>query len=180
MEPPPTAPPSERDPIQLEHKVPTVILEHNDEIKHEMGPESPQMPKLKTIDLKKIMKEKKVAEATKEEDKDETDTPEMPVFQSDEGRLLSTKKIKPQKLSETGNEEKDESVTPEMPLFQSEEGKALLTNRKINTQKLQIQQQMENKENNKDEESPQLPHLNTYEAQVMLSSKKPTQAAMKK
>ena len=67
-----------------------------------------------------------------------------------------------------------------MPLFQSEEGKALLTNRKINTQKLQIQQQMENKENNKDEESPQLPHLNTYEAQVMLSSKKPTQAAMKK
>ena len=68
MEPPPTAPPSERDPIQLEHKVPTVILEHNDEIKHEMGPESPQMPKLKTIDLKKIMKEKKVAEATKGRD----------------------------------------------------------------------------------------------------------------
>ena len=38
-----------------------------------------------------------------DEDKDEIDTPEMPVFQSDEGRLLSTKKIKPQKLSETGN-----------------------------------------------------------------------------
>ena len=38
-----------------------------------------------------------------DEDKDETDTPEMPVFQSDEGRLLSTKKIKPQKISETGN-----------------------------------------------------------------------------
>merc|ERR1712223_1343709 len=117
MEPPPTAPPSERDPIQLEHKVPTVILEHNDEIKHEMGPESPQMPKLKTIDLKKIMKEKKVAEATKDEDKDEIDTPEMPVFQSDEGRLLSTKKIKPQKPKD---EDKDEIDTPEMPVFQSD------------------------------------------------------------
>ena len=59
-----------------------------------------------------------------------------------------------------------------MPLFQSEEGKSLLT-KKINANKLYVQQQIENKENT-DEESPQMPHLNTYEAQVMLSSKKPT------
>ena len=70
-EPPETAPPSEHlQPGQLEHKAPTALTEHNEhvEIKHEMGPESPQMPKLKTIDLKKIMKEKQVAEATQGRD----------------------------------------------------------------------------------------------------------------
>ena len=65
-------------------------------------------------------------------------------------------------------------VTPEMPLFQSDEGKFLSTKKINNAQKMQPieQNQTEDKEN--DQESPQMPRLNTYEAKVMLSTKKPS------
>ena len=72
-------------------------------------------------------------------------------------------------------DEKEEIVTPEMPLFQSDEGKFLSTKKINNAQKMQQieQNQIEdNKEN--DQESPQMPRLNTYEAKVMLSTKKPS------
>ena len=62
-----------------------------------------------------------------------------------------------------------------MPLFQSDEGKFLSTKKINNAQKMQQieQNQIEdNKEN--DQESPQMPRLNTYEAKVMLSTKKPS------
>ena len=61
-----------------------------------------------------------------------------------------------------------------MPLFQSDEGKFLSTKKINNVQKMQQieQNQIEDKEN--DQESPQMPRLNTYEAKVMLSTKKPS------
>jgi hypothetical protein len=61
-----------------------------------------------------------------------------------------------------------------MPLFQSDEGKFLSTKKISNVQKMQQieQNQIEDKEN--DQESPQMPRLNTYEAKVMLSTKKPS------
>ena len=59
-------------------------------------------------------------------------------------------------------------------MFQSDEGKFLSTKKINNVQKSQQieQHQIDDKEN--DQESPQMPRLNTYEAKVMLSTKKPS------
>merc|ERR1712037_20449 len=118
----------------------------------------------------------KLLENKRADDKEEIVTPEMPLFQSEEGKFLSTKKINPNKFTKSNHvDEKEEIVTPEMPLFQSDEGKFLSTKKINNAQKMQQieQNQIEdNKEN--DQESPQMPRLNTYEAKVMLSTKKPS------
>ena len=69
MPPPPPLEPNTSQKSQAQQNIPPVVkveqihekISGND-ISMDIGLESPQMPKLKTIDLKKIMKEKKVNE----------------------------------------------------------------------------------------------------------------------
>merc|ERR1712173_471591 len=97
----------------------------------------------------------------------------MPLFQSEEGKFLSTKKINPNnKLIESRQaEEKEEIVTPEMPLFQSEEGK-FLSSKKINSQ-VHAQSQMDNKENSV-LDSPEMPSLKTINLKSVFQQAKGT------
>ena len=63
---------------------------------------SPEMPRLKTIDLAKIIQDGKAKTSanTSETDGEAASTPEMPDLQSECGKLLSTKKINPNKTDD--------------------------------------------------------------------------------
>jgi len=182
MQPPPLAAKSDQQPEQVvveNNILPKEVVESvqktaksdkNDVLEEVIaGSDSPQMPKLKTIDLKQIMKEKQTTACAGEEN-DVIVTPELPLFQSEEGKFLSTKKNNPiNKLMESKKgEEKEEIVTPEMPIFQSEEGKFLST-KKINPNNKLIESRQD--EEKEDIVTPELPIFQSEEGKF-LSTKK--------
>ena len=172
---------------------------------------SPELPKLRTIDLAKIIEDNKNIKANcayPYTNSEEAITPEIPNFQSEYGKILSAKKTYQEKsqksvpVIEASHEEIEEPelpdlktvnlaklllndpnknvssnttnstnaedvTTPEMPNFQSEYGK-LLSAKKTYFEKNQDDEQ--DKENT--HSTPELPLLNSYEANAVLSQKK--------
>ena len=170
---------------------------------------SPELPKLKTIDLAKIIEDNKNIKANCANiNSEEAITPEIPNFQSEYGKILSAKKIYPEKsqknvpVIEASHEEIEEPelpdlktvnlakllsndpnenvpsystksanaeyvTTPEMPNFQSEYGKLLSAKKAIYEKNEDDEQDKENTNS-----TPELPLLNSYEANAVLSQKK--------
>lgn len=155
---------------------------------------SPKMPTLATFDMSTVLGRVQKTEASMTA----SDSPELPDFQSDEARLLSTTKMSKKKIVDTPQESHGVPIiqpklmneSPQMPQFKTEQVQLLLSGKKVkpelgnsysccststleprsNFQFLSVQ----NFEKENDDNSPQMPILNTYEAKTCLSSKKKT------
>lgn len=109
--------------------------------------DSPELPKLKTINLEQVMAKKSMFN----ED----------LIEKTESKLFQSKEF---------NKE-NENESPQLPQLNSQEANLILSGKK--PMKSAVFQSKE------DYESPEIPQLNSYEAQVMLSSKKSARSPIK-
>ncbi len=105
-------------------------------------------------------------------------SPQMPQLKTiNLAQVFKDGKSRPERKKLEVEVKQDDAETPEMPNFKSEEGMLSAKKIKSSSKKMNYEETKENgRQALSDGDSPQLPFLNSQEANIMLSSKKPSKS----